>query len=964
MRMYTRWFIIFISIFSFSIKLNAVPASPYPFKITQPDGTEITIRLRGDEFFNYKTTLDGYPLIANEKGILTYAYQDINGNLVTTNIKANELKKRTSTELQFIKTLTPNIDLTKQSILKRIQRSKAVVSGSVQKKVYPLTGSPKSLVILVNFSDKSFVTSTPQISFTNLLNQNGYSANGGTGSARDYFHDNSMGVFNPQFDVVGPYTLDNTMAYYGTNAGGTKGNDTNPQQMVIDACKKASEAGVDFSQYDTDNDGMVDNVFIYYAGYNEAEGGPANTVWPHRWTLANYNTTFNGKIVYDYACTSELKGNSGSNMCGIGTFCHEFGHVLGLDDLYNTDGDYSYSTLSYWDIMDSGPYLNSGRTPPAYSAYERFYLNWLTPTELKKPQNAILETLTTSNNAYIITQNGNSNLDGVNPSPVEFFLLENRQKTGWDSYLPGHGMLVTRVYYNASTWGNNTPNNNAATMGIDIMEADGIASDATLAGDPFPGTSAVTSYSPVLRSGTNINKPLTYITETNDVIKFRFMGGGNLPTITKNGVLSAFKTVQGTPTDAKTINIGGVNLKSDINLTFKVSKHFEMKKETDPETAWSKTITLARNPIDSTVASTRILIRYNPTEPSFTEIHKDTLLLQSTGADNETVPMTGTSTRPVYVVPPVATAPTDITIASFVANWNTVFDATGYYLTAYSLSNGESTLTEGFNKGLTAPANWTITASAISSSTIYSGDSIPSIEFKNSGEYIQTEQYMLPVTSLSFYIRSLAGINGYLQVDAWNGTSWNKVDSIPITSSLNTTNSYFFNTNKNYNQFRLTYTKVAGYIVVDDVKVGFSQKLEYLARDKWLTATSDTLINLASNRDYYYKVKASDKTLNTDKSIKYENITNFSNLIHLNTFQDKSKAKSLIAVVDSIYVDNSGTVNVYIPATNVSVNVYNTIGQLITSIKNPSSNKVEIHGLARNHIYIIQAGDRVTKVIL
>lgn len=962
MRMYTRWFIIFISIFSFSINLFAVPASPYPYKITQPDGTEITIRLRGDEFFKYKTTEDGYPLIADTKGILTYAKLDASGNLISTNVKANDIKKRSTSELQLLQNLSSNIDFTKQNVLRRVQRSQTVVSSPVQKKVYPLTGSPKSLVILVNFSDKNFVTPSPQTAFTNLLNQNGYSANGGTGSAKDYFKSNSMGAFNPQFDVVGPFTLPNTMAYYGANDASD--NDVNPRKMVIDACTLASSAGVDFSQYDTDNDGLVDNVFIYYAGYNEAEHAPANTVWPHRWTLSNYSTSFNGKIIFDYACTSELKGNSGSNMCGIGTFCHEFGHVLGLNDLYNTNGDYSYNTLSYWDIMDSGPYLNSGRTPPAYSAYERFYLNWVIPTELKKPQNVILDTLTTSNKVYIITQNGNSNLDGVNPSPTEFFLLENRQKTGWDTYIPGHGMLITRVYYNASTWDDNSPNNTASAMGIDIMEADGIASDGTLAGDPFPGTSAVTSYSPTLRSGTNINKSITYISETNGIIKFRFMGGGYLPTISTTGTLSAFKTVQGTPTDTKTVSVSGVNLKSDIKLSFKGGNHFEMKKETDTETAWAKTITLARNPVDSTVTFTRIQIRYNPTEPSFAGVHKDTLLLQSTEADNEQIAMSGTSTRPVYVVPPVAAAPTDITIASFVANWNAVFDATGYYLTAYSLSNGESTLTEGFNKGLTAPANWTITASAISSSTIYSGDSIPSIEFKNSGEYIQTEQYMLPVTSLSFYIRSLAGINGYLQVDAWNGTGWNKVDSIPITSSLNAISRYSFSTNNNYNQFRFTYTKVAGYIVVDDVTVGFSQKLEYIERDKWLTSNSDTLINLASNRDYYYKVKASDKTLNTDRSIKYENITGFSNLIHLNTFQDKSKAKSLIAVVDSIYVDNNGTVNVYIPATNVSVNVYNTMGQLITTIKNPSSNKVEIHGLARNHVYIIQAGSRVSKVIL
>ena len=102
------------------------------------------------------------------------------------------------------------------------------------------------------------------------------------------------------------------MSYYGGND--SDGNDKNPRQMVIDACTQAFNNGVDFAQYDTDNDGYVDNVFIYYAGYNEAEGASANTVWPHRWTLANANTTFNGKIVYDYACTSELKGKSGTNM--------------------------------------------------------------------------------------------------------------------------------------------------------------------------------------------------------------------------------------------------------------------------------------------------------------------------------------------------------------------------------------------------------------------------------------------------------------------------------------------------------------------------------------------------------------------------------------------------------------------------------------------------------------------------
>ncbi|MDP4239337.1 MAG: M6 family metalloprotease domain-containing protein, partial [Bacteroidota bacterium] len=400
MKSFSTILILFLASTFFSTTLFAIKATPYPINIIQPDGTELTVRLHGDEYFNYETTLDGYALVRDAEGILTYAKADADGNLISTAVRATNIEKRSAKEKQFIQNLKSNLDL---SLLRRATRVSRAKSASTRQKSYPLKGTPKSLVILVSFQDKSFVTTDPQTAFTNLLNQKGYSTNGGTGSATDYFHDSSMGVFNPQFDVVGPYTLPQPMAYYGGN--NASGNDVNPRQMVIDACTKASQAGVDFSQYDTDKDGVVDNVFIYYAGYNEAEGGPKNSIWPQRWTLADLSTIFNGVSVSDYACTSELRGNSGSTMCGIGTFCHEFGHVLGLPDYYVTSGT-DHHTLSEWDIMDYGPYLNNGRTPPSYSAWDRFFLNWLTPTELKVGGNYSLDTLATSNKAYLITQNG------------------------------------------------------------------------------------------------------------------------------------------------------------------------------------------------------------------------------------------------------------------------------------------------------------------------------------------------------------------------------------------------------------------------------------------------------------------------------------------------------------------------------------------------------------------------------
>jgi len=971
----------------------AVKAYPFPIKITQPDGTELTIKLHGDERFHYETTVDGYALIPNDKGMMTYAQQDVNGNLISTNVKATNINKRSIEESKFVGGLKTTLTTTKRFQAASTSRllAPAVSSGSVIQKGYPLSGTPKSLVILVNFSDKSFVTNTPQPAFTNLLNQNGYSTNGGTGSANNYFKDNSMGVFSPEFDVVGPYTLPQNMAFYGSNTGGTAGDDTNPQQMVVDGCTLAAAAGVDFSKYDVDGNGVVDNVFIYYAGYNEAEHGPANSIWPHRYGVypnsmygikGNYSgtiasVTFNGKRVEGYACTSELSGYTGSTMCGIGTFCHEFGHVLGLDDMYVTDATIpDHYTLSYWDIMDAGPYLNNGRTPPAYSSYERFFLNWLVPIELKTPQIVTLDTLSTSNKAYLISQTGNHNLNGANPSPVEFFLLENRQNKGWDTYLPGaylgngifngnaHGMIVTHIYYNSTTWVNNTPNNTASAMGVDIVEADGIGSEATMAGDPFPGTSNITSYSPILRSRTNIGKPLTFITETNGVISFRFMGGGNIPTISAMGSPTTFTTVCGTPTSYQTLTINGTKLKSNVILSFGIGQHFEIKKESD--TNWGKTITLS--PTDSTISNAKVQIRYNPTVPSYKSTHKETLNLTATNATTVTINLSGQSTRPIFIVPPVATNATDITLKSFVAHWNAVSDsigklAAGYYLTVYNLSVGSSEFKQGFKNGLTAPEGWTINAAAISTSIVYSGDSIPAIQFQNSGEYVLTEKYVIPTSKLSFFIKSLRENSGKLLVEAWNGSQWTTIENVSITASLSTTKTYSFDSGDNYIQFRFTFTSGSGYLIFDDISVKLTSKIEYNAQNKWITTNSDTVYNIIPGRDYYYKVKASDKTLYSDKTIKYENITDFSN-----TIQVKLSADSIIHFVNKneslhVYKDNFGTIIVQIPNTDSVVRVYNAIGQLIQVIE-PQTLAVPIKNLRTGQFYIIQVGSNSVKTII
>ena len=942
---------IFLTLLLSISTLYAVPACPDPVKFTQVDGSEITIRIRGDEFFHYTTTEDGYVLIPDATGILTYAEQDANGKLVSTKVRANSTNRRSSAERKFVQGLRRNLNLTATNRSRRAQRSAAAPVNETPKRAYPISGTPKSLVILVNFSDLSFVTANPKIAFTNLLNETGYATNGGTGSAKDYFNDNSMGVFNPQFDVVGPFTLPNPMIFYGKNDG--SGQDTYPQEMVVDACTLASAGGVDFSQYDTDKNGTVDNVFIYYAGYNEAETNKMmpNTIWPHRWSLANRLTKFNGVTVFDYACTSELRSASGSNMCGIGTFCHEFGHVLGLPDYYVTSGT-DHQTLSYWNIMDSGPYLNSGRTPPAYSAFDRFFLDWLIPTEIKDGGDFSLEKITTSNKAYIFTQNGNHNLSGSNPNPVEYFTLENRQKMGWDSFLPGHGLLLSHIYYNASSWSSNSPNNNALAMGFDIVEADGLASDANLSGDPFPGAANISSFTPRLRDGTDIKKPLSNIQEANSIITFHFASQ-----IVLADTLKTFLTTQGTPSNKQTITVSGSNLKNNIDISLQNKLHFKIKRATDSEAAWKDTLIL--RPINQVVAKTVIQICYNPTVPSYKNNHTEKLSFFDGISDYTERNLTGISTRPVYVVSPVAGTATDTTSYGFVTHWNSIFDATGYYMTLYSISNGSSTIREGFDNGLTPPSNWIISPQSTSSTASYCGIKTPSIQFSNNKEFVQTEQYIVPANKLSFFLRSLLGINGGFLVEGTNSAgAWERIDSIAISSSINVIKNYPLPLEKGFNRFRFTYTKGSGSVTFDDLTLGFDKTVNYALNEQWTTETKDTVKNLIPDTEYSFKVKASDE----NSVYGYKNLTEYSNIISIKTLPYPN-SQSLVARVDA-----NGNIWVILPASDVnlqnsSLQVYNLLGQCVKTIV-PNGNPYTINDLPRQQIYILRVNGMTAKIAL
>ncbi|MBQ7209579.1 MAG: M6 family metalloprotease domain-containing protein [Paludibacteraceae bacterium] len=486
-----------------SICAFAVPARPGARTYKQPDGSSIQIYVHGDEFHHFTTDAEGNLLTCDDNGFYVKSTQQLSQ------------KKKAAQRRQEINR-------------RRAERRKASLAAD----------KTKGLVILVNFSDKTFKTENTRDAFDEMLNGESYTYGGATGSVRQYYSDQSSGAFQPELVVYGPVTLSKSYSYYGSND--SEGNDKYCCTMVAEACNLAFEQyNIDLAYFDSDNDGYVDFVDILYAGYGEADSSDKNTIWPCEWALSDpygdYRKvlTLGGKKIDTFSCHQELDGQT-RKRAGIGTACHELGHVFGLPDFY----DYENPTIGEWDIMDGGAYLNNGNTPPAFSGYERMCSGWAKPEMLNEAKKGVeLDELQTSQQIYIITESGTHNFSGTNPNPKNFYILENRQNIGWDKYLPGHGMLIWRVQYNQSYWDYNIPNgvdwNSAGTkitkyhQGMNIMAADGkvkyeIDEDGTYftygdSGDPFPGTEGVTEY-----KNLPANWQITDIKEASQVISFNF----------------------------------------------------------------------------------------------------------------------------------------------------------------------------------------------------------------------------------------------------------------------------------------------------------------------------------------------------------------------------------------------------------------------------------------------------------
>lgn len=488
----------------------AKPARHDTIPMTLPDGSVINTMLIGDESSHIRTLTDGSPIVYDRNSGFVYADILDNGEVVPTGRRVGTSTRADGQQYDRSR-IRLALDYRRNHSVHAFSDNRQTRGmGLYSTSTFPTTGRPKALVILVEFTDCRFGDRikegagynsirpgyTAHDYFTELLNGDNFSAYNATGSCREWFADNSRNAdgiprFEPEFDLFGPVLLPHNMEYYGGND--QYGNDRRSCQMVVDACKML-DTEIDFSQYDNDGDGSVDNVYIIYAGLGEADGGSEDTIWPHAWYISaqGLSLRLDGVRINRYGCGNEIDGIL-KIPDGIGTFVHEFSHILGLPDLYNThDQDASYSPGSF-SAMDYGPYNNNGRTPPNYSAFERSALDWMEPFEITAPQDFYnIPPMAESNVSYrvnVLDSNGDIVTD-------EFFLIEARPQTGNDKFLPGHGMLIWHIDYDNWVFDANNVNNDPGHLRVDLVEANSPVNTRrpNPAGHPFPGSTNVTSH--------------------------------------------------------------------------------------------------------------------------------------------------------------------------------------------------------------------------------------------------------------------------------------------------------------------------------------------------------------------------------------------------------------------------------------------------------------------------------------
>ncbi|MCI6702522.1 MAG: M6 family metalloprotease domain-containing protein [Prevotella sp.] len=418
--MKTKIYLIVFCLFMGTLLAGAIPAKRGLWqKVRLADGTEVNVQLMGDENLHYYADADGVLYRPDEQGIYRRVHEE-----QLRKVYAMRRAKRSMPEMTTMRKL-----------------------GKVDKRIF--RGKQRGLIILAQFKDTRFKDSHDTALYRRIANEKGFSEGKFVGSIQDYFFDQSFGQFTLEFDVVGPVTLSETAAYYGGND--KDGNDLRPGMMTVEACRAVDDK-VDFSTYDWDGDGKVDQVYVVYAGMGEADGtNAASTVWPHAWTLTESeykkSLALDGVTIDRYACSNEINGQS--EIEGIGIICHEFSHCMGFPDTYDVMYSGNFG-MGNWDLMDAGAYAGETFRPVGYTAYERMMCGWKEPVELTG------DTIVSDMKAAM--EGGETYIICNKACRDEYYMLENRQPRGWDASIPGAGMLVTYVDFDSLLWANNVVN--------------------------------------------------------------------------------------------------------------------------------------------------------------------------------------------------------------------------------------------------------------------------------------------------------------------------------------------------------------------------------------------------------------------------------------------------------------------------------------------------------------------------
>ena len=449
----------------------AIPAKRNWKVITQSDGTSIKVCMTGDERLHYYVTEDNVPLYKAADN--RYCYLKVeNGKLLNSDILAHEAHMRTSKEMSAMANIADITPIASQLTIKWNNKSQPTTTKELTRNTNRLPGkddksvfkgSKKALVILACFKDKFFSKKDNEIVafYNNVLNKEGFNEYGAAGSVHDYFKDMSRGEFDLTFDIIGPVKVSQSANYYGGPSALFGGTD-HIGEFITEAIKKADESNeIDWKKYDWDGDGEVEQVFVLYAGYGQATGGPTGTIWPNAWTLdealqnndGNGGFSLDGVYINQYACSNELYLDSGTMPMGLGVFCHEFSHCMGLPDMYDT----SYGrtpTMGDWDLLASGSYNGPqgiGWCPAGWTSYERAYAGWLDLTELKEGDRitGMKDLMDNDGKAYVIYNDNHKD---------EFYLLENHKNRSWDAYTPEDGLLIIHVDYDKALFDNNIVN--------------------------------------------------------------------------------------------------------------------------------------------------------------------------------------------------------------------------------------------------------------------------------------------------------------------------------------------------------------------------------------------------------------------------------------------------------------------------------------------------------------------------